>query len=104
MHQTRYLYCVAREHGGEWEALCLDLDIAVQGRSLDEVQASLNRAIATYHEDARKEAEPARSALLSRTSPLSARLAWLWPFMVRVLFARNQSGDSSIGFQVACRA
>ena len=100
----RYLYCVAHELEGQWEAICLDLDIAVQGRSLDEVTSQLNTAIATYVEDARQEPEPVQRALLSRTAPLSARLAWLWPFVLHGLLGRNRDGDSTVGFQVACPA
>jgi hypothetical protein len=100
----KYLYCLARQHEDQWEAFCLDLDIAVQGRSLEEVTNSLNGAIATYVADALKEAPEVRKELLSRSAPLSARLAWAWPFIVRTLIDRNRDGDSTIGFQVACPA
>jgi predicted RNase H-like HicB family nuclease len=100
----RYLYCVAHEREGNWEAICLDLDIAVQGRSLDDVTKSLNEAIGSYVEDAQQESEAVRHTLLSRTAPLSARLAWLWPFILNGLFGRSRDGDSTVGFQVACPA
>ncbi len=100
----RYLYCVAHEHNEAWEALCLDFDIAVQGRSLEDVTTSLNEAIASYVEDAHREPEDIQKKLLSRSAPLSARLAWLWPFIANALLHRSRGGDSTVGFQVACPA
>jgi len=101
---TRYLYCVARERDDVWEGICLDLDIALQGASLEEVRSNLGAAVTSYFEDALSESEPHRSALLNRRAPLLARASWLWPFIVRTLFATNRDGDSRIGFQVACPA
>lgn len=42
--------CCAEGKDGRWQALCLDLDIAVQGSSFDEVVHSLNDAMALYLE------------------------------------------------------
>jgi hypothetical protein len=101
----RFLTCVAREHsGGVWEALCLDFDIAVQGRSFDEVKNQLDVALTSYVTDAMAEDEKTRAALLNRRAPLFARISWLWHFVVRGLFGRNHDNDSDVGFQVACRA
>jgi len=100
----RVLTCVARQEANTWEAACLDLDIAVQGTSLDAAKAALNAAIETYVEDARAETEPDRSALLNRRAPLHARIAWLWPFVVGTLFDGTRSGNSTIRYQIACRA
>jgi hypothetical protein len=65
---SRELLCVARHGDDLWEALCLDLDLAVQGRSFDEVRTLLDEAVNTYIGDANAEAEPARSRLLARRS------------------------------------
>lgn len=100
----RVLTCVAHQHGDVWEATCLDFDIAVQGATLDAVKERLNAAIETYIEDSHAENEPDRSALLARRAPLRARIAWLWPFVRSTLFDRGPHGDSTIGFQIACRA
>jgi hypothetical protein len=70
------LFCVARGHQGEWEAFCLDLDLAVQGRSFDEVKDQLERVVAGYVDSALAEPEPARSQLLHRRAPFSVRLTW----------------------------
>ena len=39
------LQCIAVGHGDRWEAFCPDLDLAVQGRSLEEVRRSLDKAV-----------------------------------------------------------
>ncbi len=98
------LLCVARGRDKEWEALCLDLDIAVQGRSFDEVRQLLGQAIATYIQDATAEAEPDRSRLLQRRAPWRVRLLWAWRFFRAALYGRNHNSDSAVGFPVACPA
>ena len=45
------LQCIAAGHGDKWEAICLDLDLAVQGHSFEEGQ-SLGVAIEMYVERA----------------------------------------------------
>lgn len=101
---TKYLYCVAHNHGDQWEAICLDFDLAVQSRSFDEAQAQLQEAIRSYVEDASAQPEPTRSQLLHRRAPLRARIAWLWPLVARAIFDRNRDDDSTVGFPVACPA
>ena len=99
------LLCAARRRGGVWEASCLDLDIAVEGQTFEEVHSLLNSAISSYIADARQEGDVDRDRLLSRQAPLSVRLAWLWPFIWRALLGRNHGGpDKAIEFQVACPA
>jgi len=96
--------CVARRHGEDWEAFCLNFDLAVQGRSFDEVRSLLSEAIMTYIEDASTEPEPARSRLLRRGVPLHVRLLWAWRFFWAAFSGKTRDGDSAFGFPVACRA
>jgi hypothetical protein len=98
----REYLCVARRHADLWEALCLDLDLAVQASSFDEARALLNGAIQTYLVDAQAEAEPARSRLLSRSAPLHLRFLWAWRFFRITLTGRTS--DTEVGFPVACHA
>ncbi len=98
----RQLFCVARGKGERWEALCLDLDLAVQGRSFDEVRHLLSEAVSTYIEDASAEAEPARTRLLARRVPFHVRFLWAWRFFRAALSGRNPDGDSPIWLPVAC--
>jgi hypothetical protein len=97
------LLCVARGGGERWEALCLDLDLAVQGRSFDEVRALLEEAVSSYVEDPKAEEEPARSQLLARRVPLHVRLAWAWRFFKAALYGRPPGGDSTTWLPVNCR-
>jgi hypothetical protein len=98
------LFCVARVHGGAWEAFCLDLDLAVQGRSFDEVKDQLEHAVADYVESAMAEAEPARTQLLNRRAPFSVRLTWGLRFLLAALFRGRSANDATVGFPVSCRA
>ena len=96
------LLCVAHGKADRWEALCLDLDLAVQGRSFEEVRSLLQEAVNTYVEDAQAEAEPARSQLLGRRVPLHVRLYWAWRFFKAALYGRTPGGDSTVWLPVNC--
>ena len=74
----RSLSCIASGHGDQWEAFCLDFDLAIQGRSFDEVRRFLGKAIHMYVERALELPEPSRSQLLNRKAPLLVRLTWAW--------------------------
>jgi predicted RNase H-like HicB family nuclease len=74
---TRTLHCYAEGRDGDWEAICLDLDIAVQGRSFEEVFGSLQQAIALYLETVADLPGDQGSGLLHRPVPLSIRLKFL---------------------------
>jgi hypothetical protein len=99
---ARELLCVAREGAERWEAICLDLDLAVQGRSFDEVRALLEKTVNTYVEDAKAEAEPARSQLLARCVPLHVRLVWAWRIFKAALYGRPPGGDSATLLPLIC--
>ena len=74
---TRTLHCYAEGRDGDWEAVCLDLDIAVQGRSFEEVSMSLRKGIALYLEAVEDLPPDERGKLLRRRSPLTVRLKFL---------------------------
>jgi hypothetical protein len=100
----KQLFCIARRQGEQWEAICLDLDIAVQGQSFDEVRNLLGEAISTYIEDASAEAEPARSRLLARRVPFFVRFLWALRFFRITLSGRKLDGDSPVWLPVPCPA
>lgn len=99
----RELICVAKGRAGAWEAICLDLDIAVAGPSFESVRTGLNQAITSYIEDALAEPEPVRSKLLNRRVPLFARIRWTLPFLLATLFRRRNAEETS-EFSVLCPA
>jgi predicted RNase H-like HicB family nuclease len=74
---ARTVHCYAEGGDGDWEAICLDLDIAVQGNSFEEVFASLQEAIALYLEAVADLPPEDQASLLRRPAPLSVRLKFL---------------------------
>jgi predicted RNase H-like HicB family nuclease len=63
---SKAVLCVASGRDSQWEAFCLDYDLAVQGQSFEEVRGLLKDAIEMYVDTAVKEPEPNRSRLLAR--------------------------------------
>jgi predicted RNase H-like HicB family nuclease len=100
----RYLYGIAHGRDGVWEAFSLDFDLAVQGRSFEEVSEGLREAISTYLQDVAAEQEPARSRLLRRRVPLHVRLTWAWRFFWFALRGGKSDSDSTVWLPVACPA
>jgi hypothetical protein len=98
-------WCVAYQRDGEWQALCLDLDIAVHGRSFADVKHCLGEAVSSYVQDALKEDEPARRRLLSRKAPLSVRFPWALRLFFRSILSNKKSdSDQAAGFPISCPA
>ncbi len=100
------LHCYLFGHDGAWQAICVDLDIAVQGTSRMEVQEQLKDMIGVYIEEALKEEPVIAQRLLSRRAPalvrarLFANLIWY-----RIKSALNGSnGDSASDFTIPCHA
>lgn len=99
----RELPCFARSHAGDWEGICVDFDIAAQGRSFNEVREALEEAVAEYVAAAHEEDEETRAKLLNRRAPLWVSLIWT----ARVLWSawrRRPNGDTSASFPVDCPA
>jgi predicted RNase H-like HicB family nuclease len=74
---SRSLRCYAEGRDGDWEAICLDLDIAVQGGSFEEVFTSLQDAISLYLESVNDLPAQERRALLHRPAPFYLRFKFL---------------------------
>jgi hypothetical protein len=109
------ILAIARGHEGHWEALCFNFDIAVQGRTFDEVQRLMFDAVESYIEDAMKEDEVTREKLLSRRVPRLVRLSWLSGLIFAALRGREYSGvgrgerdgnasSATVPFAVPCHA
>ncbi|MDE0123871.1 MAG: hypothetical protein OXN97_04755 [Bryobacterales bacterium] len=70
--------------GNTWQGICVDLDIAVQGRSIEEVKDSIRVCVDMYLSAVADEPEEDQHRLHSRRSPWYVQaklvcLAWL-PF------------------------
>ena len=72
------LKCYAYREGDAWEAICVDLDIATFGTSLDEVKRSLATSIELYLGRVAELPAHEQSDFLARKSPwhLRAKLAF----------------------------
>lgn len=101
MPQRSFL-CTSQQSAGEWEALCLDLDIAVQGRSLPEVRSKLADAIAGYIEDAKAEEPRVRDRLLSRRAPLWTRLKVAFRLFTASISVNDGEGDQFEAHRLPC--
>ena len=85
------LRCMAEGRDDEWTAICIDLDIAVQGNSFAEVKDSLNQAIDMYLEGVSELPSEERERLLKRRAPWPVRLKYhLLLFLSR--FSRRDGG------------
>ena len=103
----RTLHCYAHGRGSAWEAICVDLDIAVNGRSHSEVKTLLEAAIKTYIEDAKAEGDEVAARLLSRRSPwhVRARLALgVILYKVRASLLSPDDRERTSNFSIPCRA
>lgn len=74
----RLLRCYAENIGRGWEAICLDLDIAVQADTVEQAIHELREAIVVYVETVTDLPEKERRRLLNRRAPLSLRVKFLW--------------------------
>lgn len=102
------LLCIVHGHASEWEAICLDLDIAVTATSIAEAKRSLRAAVHDYIMAANEESEPHRTALLSRRAPLSVRLGWglriACAALSGVILGAKSNDEETGQFVVPCRA
>ena len=77
MDMRKLLRCYAERHHGQWEAFCLDFDIAVQGSSFEEVYHDLNVAVTDYVERVSGLPTDDRDRMLHRWAPFWSRIAML---------------------------
>jgi predicted RNase H-like HicB family nuclease len=101
---NKVVRCYAEGRDGQWEAVCLEFDIAVQGQSLEEVVQSLRSAIAAYLDYVGGLPEKEQARFLNRRVPWLLRLQFFW----HMLFAhRRQSVEGAqlrAGFELPATA
>ena len=101
----KHLFCAARGHEDRWEAICFDLDIALEGKSFEDVQDRLNKAIVAYINTALEKDEATRNRLLNRRAPLWVRIQWTLPIFIASIFSRDRNGDDApLPFYAPCPA
>jgi|SRR6516164_115898 hypothetical protein len=84
-------YAVSRE-ARSWEAICLDLDIAVQGDSFADVSRKLGEAIRSYVEYVVTLPEEDRERLMHRRAPWHIRFKFVSGTILTMLFHRPDGG------------
>lgn len=97
----RALRCYAERDGDTWEAVCLDLDIAVHGRSFLDVYQALTDAIRLYVDSMSDLPEQDRRRLLNRPAPLGLRLKFAWLAIRSVLRSRTDEPSGAAEFMVS---
>jgi predicted RNase H-like HicB family nuclease len=76
---------MAERRDGDWFAVCIDLDIAVQGQSFVDVRQNLQQAIKLYVERVSELPEAEQARLLNRRSPWHIRAKFaLLSLLIRV--------------------
>ena len=86
--------CYAYGRGQDWEAICVDLDIAVFGSSVEEVKASLDTCIQMYLERVFELPPAEQRPFLTRKAPwhVRTRLAFMtWLHSLRGDHGRSRS-------------
>ena len=96
MTLPRVLRCYAEGRPGHWSAICLDLDIAVDGPTLASVTESLEKAVSEYCAYVMTLPEADQRRLLRRKAPLSLRIRFLW-HTIRNLWAVHDGGNDPKG-------
>ena len=72
--KCRQIRCYAFHENSNWQAVCTDLDISVQGNSLEDAKSLLKEAVYGFLEVLKVESEADRERLLKRKSPLFLRV------------------------------
>jgi predicted RNase H-like HicB family nuclease len=100
---SKTVLCFAHGRDGDWQAICVDFDIAVQGNSLEDVQHMLNDAVAFYIRDANQEQEPVRNMLLNRRAPWYTTLMLTLKLIYFNIFDGRRN-EAQASFPVPCPA
>lgn len=90
-----YLYYVLGNGAGDWSAICVDLDLAVQAASQREAIDKMEQMVSSYIEDAMREEPQVRDRLLSRSSPFKLRFQ-LWLAYQLFLLRRRRPHEKSV--------
>ncbi len=96
------LLCYAEGHEGAWQAFCLDFDLAVQGRTFEEVYGRLLATIADYVEGAHGEDRSTKERLLNRKAPILERVRFYWHYLKAL--RKDRTEEMTHGFTIPCPA
>jgi hypothetical protein len=100
---SKLLRCYAEHHGGQWEAFCVDFDIAVQSSTFEEVYRVLDIAVTDYVKRANELPAQDRRRLLHRRVPFRSRLWFLFACLSTFLCSTGSEEDERHGYTLACK-
>ena len=93
---SRSLRCMAEGRNGEWWGVCLDLDIAVQGKSFADVRRGLEDAIAMYLERVAELPPDEQQQFLNRRAPWHLRTKFALRSMLRKLGKNDEHREFTL--------
>jgi hypothetical protein len=101
----RLVTCYAQQlPDGIWEAICVDFDIAVTGRSFAETRDIMEHAVQSYLEDVAQLAPEQRQRLLNRRTPWPVRAKLAIRHMIYSLIERRRGETRHTQFALPCTA
>lgn len=100
----RVFRCYAYGTDGNWQGICVDLDIAVQGRNFKEVLDLMGQAIESYVDDALAETPYDADRLLARRAPWYVRARLALSSAIHILRMDRDDDQLTANFDVPCHA
>ncbi len=94
----RKVNCYAWGHPGDWEAICVDFNLAAQGETLEEVRRELGDAIETFLDYVADLPENEQARFLNRKAPLTLRLRLALMNQAYTLLHSSKLWTNSRGF------
>lgn len=90
------LRCYAEKKDNIWQAFCIDLNLAVQGETRDEVRTKLHQQIVSYLYDALEGEDKEYAAqLLNRKAPIGFRIKYAF-YKILMNFYKAKDGINHI--------
>ena len=100
-HEEKILRCYAIKGADGWEAICVDLDIAVQGDSFTDVTRKLGEALRSYAEYVNSLPAQERELFINRRAPWHVRARMALNVILTMLFHSGDDGKRQ-SFALAC--
>lgn len=94
MVMNKAIWCYAEGQQGNWEAICLDFDLSVQGESFDAVYRDLHESILMYLDYIEGLPKDEQAQFLNRRVPLGLRLKFISNLFLST-FKRNGKDRAS---------
>ena len=100
----RVFRCYAYGSPGNWQGICVDLDIAVQGSTFQQVLEFMGEAIESYVDDALAEGPVNAERLLARRAPWHVRAKLAFSSAIHILRMDRDDDQLTANFDVPCHA